>query len=178
MVLNLTPRLVRLLRRLGLAHGRLLLCHLLALGLLTTAACSDGIGSDCTEIDAGPDGGVIVVCEDEADGGVDDDCAFFCGVEDECGLRTFDDCVASACPDGAWILSVADGCVASAADCGEVAVCSCEARCDNETACFGSRDPACVADCQSLAEQLPNETYLESRCVLESPCEDIALCSG
>ena len=146
--------------------------------MVLTAGCPDGVGSDCIEVDGG-DGGTITVCEeDDADGGVDADCAFFCGVEDECGFRTFDACVESACPGGEWILSFADACVEAATACSEVAVCTCEARCDNETACFGSGDPECVSDCQTLAEQLPVDAYLESRCVVESPCEDIALCSG
>lgn len=151
---------------------------LMGAGLLT--GCPDGVGSNCTEIEDvdGGDGGTIVICEDETDAGVDEDCTYFCSVEDECGFRTFDECTAHACPDGEWLLSVADGCVEAAADCGEVALCTCEARCDNETACFGSEDPGCVNDCQSLAEQFAGDAYLESRCVLESPCEDIALCSG
>jgi hypothetical protein len=190
MVLNLTSRRGPLRFRLGLvfshlarfcggrAVARLAGAALVAMPLLTAVGCSDGVGSNCTEIDGGPDGGVIVICEEEDDAGIDDDCTFFCGVEEECGFRSFDDCVAQACPGGEWLLSFADSCVEAAADCGEAALCTCEARCDNETACFGSSDPECVSDCQSIAEQLPNDAYLESRCVIESPCEDIALCSG
>lgn len=116
---------------------------------------------------------------DPDDGGIDGNCSTYCAIEDECELRTFDDCVASACPDGgAWPLSIADGCVDEAATCGEVALCVCTARCDNETACIGSADPDCEADCMTLTEQDPIQAYGEGRCVIESSCDDIALCTG
>ena len=137
-------------------------------GVPVDAGVPDGGPSD-----AGTDGGAPPI-----DGGVDDDCALFCAVEDECGFRSYDTCVAEACPGGLWTLSFADSCVEAAADCAEVALCSCQARCDNEEVCIGSADPSCVDDCQTLAEQLPSDAYLESRCVIESPCEDIALCGA
>ena len=110
-------------------------------------------------------------------GSPDTDCVYFCGVEESCGWRSYADCLADSCRGGSWTTTGSDGCVDEATDCAAIALCPCQARCEADAACFGSADPDCTADCQTLAEQTPAQTYLESRCVIETECEDIALCT-
>lgn len=137
---------------------------------LAAAACLPACDSDGDL--PGDDAGL-------ADGGVDADCAYFCDSEDQCGLRSYDECVAASCLGGIWFDEAeTDGCFESAANCADAALCPCQARCDKEDECFGSPDPECVADCTTLTEQAPVATYAENRCILESACEDLALCSG
>jgi hypothetical protein len=120
-----------------------------------------------------PDGGPV------EDAGVPDaTCETFCALEAECGLRDVEACALSSCEGDARKESTSDACIASSVDCGEVVLCTCAESCAKVESCTGSVDPACVSTCETLAAQTPEQKYVENRCVIESPCEDIAVCSN
>ncbi|OGQ14176.1 MAG: hypothetical protein A2138_27930 [Deltaproteobacteria bacterium RBG_16_71_12] len=106
-------------------------------------------------------------------------CAGVCDLEARCGLRTFADCTAQSCEGEVRKLSNADFTLAGAADCASAAAAPCEEACWKRGECTGHHqaDQQCTKACKRLVEQLPAETYRESRCVLERPCEELPLCA-
>lgn len=106
-------------------------------------------------------------------------CEELCALEDECGLRAYDDCVAASCADGGGrVPSAADECMLAVDNCAEVALCTCDDSCARLDECTGSPDPSCAGTCESLVEQDVVRTFQENRCRIESTCEDLALCTG
>jgi hypothetical protein len=120
-----------------------------------------------------PDGGPV-----EDAGATDATCESFCALEAECGLRDVDTCTASSCDGETRKPSSSDACIADAIDCGEVVLCTCGESCAKVETCTGSADPACVSTCETLSAQTPEQKYVENRCIIESPCDDIAVCSN
>lgn len=106
-------------------------------------------------------------------------CEDLCAIEDECGLRSFDDCMAESCGDaGVRSGSDADECMLSVDNCADVALCTCDDSCAKLDECTGSPDPSCAETCESLVEQDVVGTFQENRCRIESTCEELALCTG
>jgi hypothetical protein len=128
----------------------------------------------CCTIIGCPDGGPV---DDDA-GVPNGTCETFCTLEAECGLRANEACVASSCDGEVRKPSTSDACIADAVDCAEVVLCTCAESCAKIETCTGSTDPACVSTCETLSAQTPELKYVENRCVIESPCEDIAVCSN
>jgi hypothetical protein len=114
------------------------------------------------------------------DAGSDDDltCDVLCAIEDSCDLRAEAACVSESCDGEERIPSTSDECMAVADDCAEVALCTCGEACEKRETCTQSPDPECVTSCETLMEQDPTATFGEIRCVIESDCADLALCSG
>lgn len=106
-------------------------------------------------------------------------CEDLCALEEECGLRGFDACVAESCGDaGTRVPSEADECMLAVDNCADVALCTCDDSCAKLDECTGSPDPSCASTCESLVEQDVVGTFQENRCRIESTCEDLALCTG
>ena len=106
-------------------------------------------------------------------------CADLCDIEVQCGFRSLSECEAQSCDGDTRIPTDSDDCIAAATDCAEVALCSCDDACLRVDDCTGSDDGACDADCETLVEQDPENTYRENRCLVETEaCEDIATCGG
>lgn len=106
-------------------------------------------------------------------------CAGVCDLEARCGLRTFADCTAQSCEGDVRKLSNADFALEQAADCASAAATPCEEACWKRGECTGhhDQDRRCTKTCKRLVRQLPEETYRESRCVIERPCEELPLCA-
>jgi hypothetical protein len=109
-------------------------------------------------------------------------CDELCALEDECGLRGFDECLTQrGCDaDGGTPASSssADDCMLAVDNCADVALCTCDDACARVDECTGSPDPSCAGTCESLVEQDVVGTFQENRCRIESTCEDLALCGG
>lgn len=127
-------------------------------------------------------GALLIACPDGAPaedaGQTEADCETFCLLEDECGLRTFDACSSSSCVGGSRKPSSSDACIADAVNCAEVVLCTCDEACAKVDECSGSTDEGCPSTCETLVEQTPDEKYVENRCIIESACEDLSLCSN
>lgn len=130
---------------------------------------------------------VVPACElllGELDPPLPSECEDLCEIEDECGLRAFDACMAArGCDDdgdgGAPLASGdADACMLAVDNCADVALCTCDDACARVDECTGSPDPSCAGTCESLVEQDVVGTFQENRCRIESTCEDLALCGG
>lgn len=106
-------------------------------------------------------------------------CAGVCALEESCGFRSLADCRTQSCEGELRKLSSADFALAAAADCAGAAATPCEEACWKRGECTGHHqaDRQCTKACKRLVRQLPAETYRESRCVLERPCDELPLCS-
>lgn len=106
-------------------------------------------------------------------------CAGVCDLEARCGLRTFADCTAQSCEGDVRKLSNADFALEQAADCASAAATPCEEACWKRGECTGhhDQDRRCTKACKRLVRQLPEETYRESRCVIERSCDELPLCA-
>jgi hypothetical protein len=131
-------------------------------------------------------GAVLAASVGCAPGGEDGDgidCESMCGFEDECGLRSYDDCEAASCLLGFRTPSTSDLCIqtviAAEGTCADAIGCTCAESCSKIESCTESPDPGCDATCEGIVEQAPTATYLENRCRIETTnCEDLALCGG
>ena len=103
-----------------------------------------------------------------------------CAIEDECGLRPYDTCLAESCDElgGRYGGGNADECMQAVDNCADVALCTCDDSCFALEECTGSPDPSCAGTCESLVEQDVVGTFQENRCRIESTCEDLAACGG
>jgi hypothetical protein len=111
------------------------------------------------------------------------ECRANCDIEVECGFRSLEECQAASCDPltGTPVSVGADGCLAEATDCAEAAACACDDGCARVDECAesGEADTSCPSTCESLVEQLPNDTYLENRCRIEATdCATLATCSS
>lgn len=114
-------------------------------------------------------------CDGELDGV---DCEAVCSLEEECGLRTFEECREASCIGDVRLPAASDACMQLALDCAEVAACTCSDACGKVEECTDSPDPSCVETCDGLVKQSPVSTYRENRCLIESSCDEIATCGG
>jgi len=125
---------------------------------------------------------LLVACPDgtppEDAGQSEANCESFCTLESECGLRTFEECTSSSCVGSSRKPSTSDACIADAVDCSEVVLCTCDEACAKVDECSGSTDEGCPSTCETLVEQTPDTKYVENRCIIESACEDLSLCSN
>lgn len=75
-----------------------------------------------------------------------------------------------------------DYCLAldSSVTCLDAATCSCNESCWKRGECSGNHDgdSECEQTCATLVKQEGVARYRENRCVLESTCADIAVCSA
>lgn len=113
---------------------------------------------------------------DDLDGGLD--CETVCAFEEECGLRTFEECQQASCIGDLRVPSAADTCMQLATDCAAAAQCTCPDACGKVEECTESPDESCAERCDTLVEQDPITTYRENRCLIESSCDDLATCGG
>jgi hypothetical protein len=117
------------------------------------------------------------------------ECEELCQVEEDCGFRSFNACMAASCSDaGTRFGSGADSCMLSMLDdadasdagvsCADLVFCTCDESCGAVDDCTGNIDPSCGSTCETIVEQDPEVAYQENRCRIESSCEDLALCGG
>jgi hypothetical protein len=112
-------------------------------------------------------------------GGTRVSCPAACEREAACGLRDLSACLERSCDGPVRKLSTSDFELVRSGNCAAVALSPCSEACWKKGECSKdhSGDSACTAACRSLVKQLPAETFREQRCVLESACADLPLCS-
>jgi hypothetical protein len=106
-------------------------------------------------------------------------CEPACRLEAYCGLRSVEQCLKTSCDGDVRKLSNSDFTFAQAEDCAAAAEAPCEEACWRRGECTGDHvdDKRCTASCKALVKQRPAETFVESRCILESACADLAACA-
>lgn len=107
-------------------------------------------------------------------------CKPMCRIEAQCGLRDEASCVKASCDGDVRVLSTSDFEIVRAGDCAQAALAPCNEACWRRGECSKDHgdDARCTDACLTLTRQQPVASYRESRCVLETPCAELALCGA